>query len=205
MDPAHSRCELILVHYESDIYTRGAKGDHADVNALENLKDPSRNAQSIADALPDHAHDRLAGSRLDLGEFAEVGQDLGQLFAAVHGERNTDLGSRDHIDRRLVTFEDGEDLGQETVSHQHAGGVDVDERDVLLVDNRLDDLFGLRRLLDDQGAATGGTQRVQDTDWNAVFNRRQHGRRMQHATAEVSQLGSLQQRHHAEALRRADQ
>ena len=44
---------------------------------------------------------------------------------------------RDHVHGRLVAVEDFEDAVQEAVRHQHARGVNVDERDLALAGDRL--------------------------------------------------------------------
>ena len=64
----------------------------------------------------------------------------------VDGQRDADLGGRHHVDRRFVAVEDFEDAAQEAVRHQHARGVDVDERDLALAGDRLDHVAAVHRL-----------------------------------------------------------
>ena len=56
----------------------------------------------------------------------------------IDTHRDTHLRGTDHIDTRLIAFEDLEYLTQEACSQQHAARLDLDGGDIILSGDSLD-------------------------------------------------------------------
>ena len=78
----------------------------------------------------------------------------------VDGERDADFGGRHHVHGRFVAVEDFEDAVQETVRHQHARGVNVDQRDLALAGDRFDHVVAVHRFGGDARAGTSGRREL---------------------------------------------
>ena len=121
--------------------------------------------------------------------WLEVGGDGGQLVVGVDGERDGDFAGGNHVDRALVLVEDGEDLLQVAVGHEHAAGHDVDDAELLFDGDGLEGALAVRRERDDARAFAGGVAAVEHEHGNVLFDGGQDGGRVQNLGAEVGQFG----------------
>ena len=141
VDGAH---QVGLRHHEAEVQQRCALRDHADIDAVERVEDAARHARSVADVLADQADDRLIVLHRRLRRTAAARRRIASMLrGVVDGERDADLARSRPCRRRLVAVEDFEDAAQEAVRHQHARGVDVDQRDLALAGDRLDDVVAV--------------------------------------------------------------
>src|SRR5262249_34673080 len=139
-------------YYDAQIEERSALRDHAHIDAAQGIEDARGHSRSISDILAHQANDRLVLLDLDFGELAHLGADHLQVLRVVDGQRNADLGGGDHVDGRFEAVEDFEDAAQESVRHQHARGVDVDQRDFAFAGDRLHGVAAMHLPAGDAGA-----------------------------------------------------
>src|ERR1700733_9037254 len=99
---------IILFDHETHVDFRGALRNHAHVYVPDGLKNPRCDPILAADVLTHHADQRLAPLVLPIRQLAEIGGNLGQLFIRIDGQRNRNLGGRNHVHRALVLVENVE-------------------------------------------------------------------------------------------------
>src|SRR5438067_140002 len=192
--------QILLGDNQAQIQQARALADHPDIDPIERAEDAARDSRRVADVLADQADDRLAVLHSDGGKLPQLATDRIQAAGVVDRERHANLRRRDHINRRFVPVEDLEDPAQEAMSHQHAGGLNVDQRDFPLTGDRLHDVAAADRLGDDARAGDFRAARVEDQDRNVLLDRRDHGRGMQHLRAEIGELGGLGERDRLHAV-----
>src|SRR6185437_12501225 len=110
---------------EAEVQRRRALRDHADVDLTKRLKDARGNAGGRTDIVADNANDGLIAIDVHRREFREMAHNLIEALAVlIDRQRDTYLGSGDHVDRSLISIEDFEDAAEETVRHEHSRGAD---------------------------------------------------------------------------------
>src|ERR1035438_4370856 len=185
------RAQILFRHHEADVEQRPSLRDHAHVDALERVEHAARHARCVADVFAHQADDHLIALGFGFGELAQFGQHFLDARRIVDGERDADLRSRHHIVRRFEAVENFEDAAQKPVRHQHARGMDVDDRDLALAGDRFDRVFAVYTLGHDARTRNVRAPRIQNQYRNALFDGRQNGGRMQHLGAEIGELGGF--------------
>src|SRR5579864_1086681 len=120
-----------LVDDKTDVNLRRPLRDHPDIHVADGPEDFRGNSRCAADVLAHQTNNRLAALVLHVGQPRQVGGDSGNRFIGIHGDGNTDLGSRDHVHRAAVVGEHLKDAFQEPMGHQHARSHHVHHRDAL--------------------------------------------------------------------------
>jgi len=118
-------------------------------------------------------------------KLAQVCGDRGELVVGVDSERDTDFAGGDHVDGALVLVEDGEDLAEVAVGHEHAAGDHVDDAQFLFYRDGLEGALAMGREGDDARAFVGCIATVEDQDGDVLFDGRKDCGRVQDLGAEV--------------------
>src|SRR4051794_11477187 len=147
----------------------------------------------MTNVLADQANDYALVLDGHFGELAELAEDEVDVGGVVDGEGDADLAGGDHIDGGFVAVEHFEDAAQETVRHQHAGGVNVDRGDAALAGDRLDRVLAMDEVGGDAGAGHVGTSRIENEDRDILHDRGHDGGRVQHLGAEVGEFGGFRE------------
>ena len=119
---------------------------------------------------------------------AQLGLNLIEALQMIDGERNADFRSRHHVDRGPVPVEDFENPPQESVRHQHSGGVNVDQRDFPLAGNGFHHVRAMNGFGDDTGPGGVGFSGVQDEHGDVALDGGNHRGRVQHFSPKVGKL-----------------
>ena len=90
-----------------------------------------------------------------------------------------------------MLVEDGEDLFQIAVGHEHAAGHHVDDAQLLFDCDGFERAFAVRRERDDARAFAGGIAAVEHEDRDVLFDRGENGGGVQDLGAEVGELGGF--------------
>src|SRR5580700_3867888 len=176
---------------EAQVQQRCALRDHADVDALERVEYAARHARSIPDIVAHQTDDGLIFFDFDVGELAQLGLNLFETLEVVDGERNADLRSGDHVDRSFEAVEDLKDAMQEAMRHEHARGVNIDDRDLAFAGDGFDGIGAVDGLGNDARAGDLGAARVENQHRNVFFDGWYDGCGVQYLGAEVGQLGGF--------------
>ncbi len=167
----------------------------------EGLEQLAGDAVVVGHAVADDGDDRAAGVDRDALDLA-VAQLRGER-AANRALRERRLAGRDReADRVLGTAlrdQDHRDPGLVQRAEQavrrardadHAGALEVDERDVADAGDALDLLARLRRG-DDGGPGVGRGEGIPDADRDVLLDRGRHGLRVDDLRAEIGELHGL--------------
>src|SRR5262249_26333970 len=122
----HRAVQIRLGHNEADVEQRSALADHADIDAVERIEGTARDPRGVTDVLADQTDNDAIVLDGDFGELTNFAYDQVDLRGVINREGNAHFTRCDHIDRGFVAVENFEDAAQESVRHEHAGGVDVD-------------------------------------------------------------------------------
>src|SRR5712692_2728017 len=187
----HRAGYVVFVDHKADVNLRCALGDHAYVDICDRAEHLAGDSWRFAYIFAHQADDGFAPRIFHVGQLLQIGGDGRDGLIGINGKRDADLRGGDHIHGAAMAVKDLEDGAQKAMRHQHARSYQVHDGNTFLDRDGLDRVAAMGSARGDACPFVFGVARVEHVHRNILLDSRQHGCRVQHLGAKVSQLSGL--------------
>src|SRR5579864_5651077 len=115
MQAADGLRDVVFVDDEGEVNFGCALGNHAHIDVTQGGKHAGSNARGAADVLAHQADDRFAALIFHIGDFGQVGGEVGDRFVGIDGEGNTDFRGGNDVDGTAVPVKSIENCFQKSM------------------------------------------------------------------------------------------